>query len=90
MSKTSHMQSRFCVVKLVNIAHCASHNAWAANIAIEWLPYSNVWENKFSYSSELKVKTKNLARSILVWSHSKWPYKNCGLKCITDGCVFFF
>ena len=51
------MQLRFCVVKVVNTAHATSRNAWAANIAIEWLPYSNVWNNKFGH----KVKFKNLS-----------------------------
>ena len=49
----------YCVVKVANIACTTSRNTCAANIAIEWLPYSYVWENKFGYKSELKVKFKN-------------------------------
>ena len=53
------LQLIYCVAKVVNIARATSRNAWAANIAIEWLPYSNVWENKFGHKSELKAKFKN-------------------------------
>ena len=55
---TYTMQLRVRTVKVVNIA-CASCNVWVENIAIEWLPYSNVWEDKFDHKSELKVKFKN-------------------------------
>ena len=52
------LQLLYCVVKVVDIARRHT-NAWAANLAIEWLPYSNVWETKFGHKSELKVKFKN-------------------------------
>ena len=58
------MKLRVCAVKVVNIARTTSRNAWAANIAVEWLPYSNIWENKFSQKSELKVKFKNPSSSL--------------------------
>ena len=53
------LQLIYCVEKVIDIACAPSRNTWAASIAIVWLPYSNVWENKFSHKSELKVKLKN-------------------------------
>ena len=38
------MQLHVCSVKVVNIVRATSCNAWAANTAIEWLLYNNVWE----------------------------------------------
>ena len=32
---------------MVKVENCMGHHvckAWAANIAIEWFPYTNVWE----------------------------------------------
>ena len=43
------MQLLVCMVKVVNIVCSTSCNVWAANIAIEWLPYTNVWKKKFSH-----------------------------------------
>ena len=45
------VQLRISAVKVVNSARATVRNAWAANIAIEWLPYSN----KFGHKSEMKV-----------------------------------
>ena len=63
----------YCVAKVVNIARATSRNAWAANIVIEWLPYSNVWENKFGYKSELKANSKIRLINLLVFEHSACP-----------------
>ena len=33
------------------VKDCHSRNAWAANIANEWLPCINIWENKICNES---------------------------------------
>ena len=30
--------------KVVTGSHAHSRGAWVANIAIEWFPYTNIWE----------------------------------------------
>ena len=45
------LQLIYCVAKVVNIARATSRNAWDANIAIEWLPYSNVWDSEVKFKN---------------------------------------
>ena len=47
--------------------------AWAANIVIEWLPYTSIWRDKLRIISTLKVKSQ---KSRLLVFHSACLYKN--------------
>ena len=75
----------YCVVKVIDIVRTISRNVWAANIAIQWLWYCNVWENKFGHKSELKLNFKNPSDQSSSFCTFYMPIKNCGLKLSTDG-----
>ena len=66
----------FYEVEVIKIACAVSCNTWAANITIEWFPYSNVWGNKCCHNSETKVKLKILLDQISSFVQSACAYRN--------------
>ena len=76
------------MVNVVNTACGAPRNVWTANIAIEWLPYSNEWENKFGQTYK-NWKWDNLSKirpiNLIVLAHSVCPYKKWWVKTLHRG-----
>ena len=61
-----------------------SRKAWAANIAIKWLPCRSSQRDKLDYINIESENQKSGLIILLVLFHSACPYKNYCLKCFTE------
>ena len=61
-----------------------SRKAWAANIAIEWLPCTSIYIEGQTGLYQIESENQKSSLIILILFHSACPYKNYCLKCFTE------